>query len=170
MYTHIFNEIRSKMNKMFEINIFVEYQFNHQYHIYNFKKNVIKTSIAVEFYKTHFNESLFIQKSEQKELEVFEKNYSDDDTFVNPIFADNLFKNSDFNSQNVPETIKVSNSDENENASNSICIERRKTDLSISMKDDLKVPKGNDLQIPGGNDLQTGKLPNSIKASQNKTD
>ena len=39
MYTHIFNEIRSKMNKMFETNIFVKYQFNYQYRIYNFKKN-----------------------------------------------------------------------------------------------------------------------------------
>ena len=30
------------MNKMFETNFFIKYQFNYQYHIYNFKKKVIK--------------------------------------------------------------------------------------------------------------------------------
>ena len=38
------------------------------------------------------------------------------------------------------------------------------------MKNDLETPKGNDLQISGENDLQTGKLPNSMKTSQNRTD
>ena len=113
------------MNKMFETNIFVEYQFNHQYHISNFKKNVIKTSIAIEFYKTHFNESLLVQKFKQKEFEIFEKNYNDDDISANPISANNSFKNNNSNSQNVSETIKMPNSDENENASNSIHIKKK---------------------------------------------
>ena len=129
------------MNKMFETNIFVEYQFNHQYCIYNFKKNVIKTSITIEFYKTNFNESLFIQKFKQKKFEILKKNYSDDDISANPIFANNSFKNNDSDSQNVSETIKMPNSDENKNASDSIRIEKKKTDLPISMKSDLKVSK-----------------------------
>ena len=80
MYTHIFNKIHNKMNRMFETNIFVKYQFNYQYRIYNFKKKVIKTSIIIEFYKTHFKEFLLIQKFKQKEFKIFEKNYSDDDS------------------------------------------------------------------------------------------
>ena len=129
------------MNKMFETNIFVEYQFNHQYCIYNFKKNVIKTSITIEFYKTNFNESLFIQKFKQKKFEILKKNYSDDDISANPISANNSFKNNDSDSQNVSETIKMPNSDENKNASDSIRIEKKKADLPISMKGDLKVSK-----------------------------
>ena len=144
MYTHIFNEIRSKMNKMFETNIFVEYQFNHQYRIYNFKKKVIKTLIMIEFYETHFKKFLLIQKFKQKKLEIFEKNYSDND-FTNHQTTKNLFENNDSDSQNIFEVIKMFNNDENENASNSIRIEKKKADLLISVKSDLKVSKENDL-------------------------
>ena len=169
MYTHIFSEIRSKMNKMFETNIFVKYQFNHQYRIYNSKKDVIKTSIAVEFYKTHFNESLLVQKSEQEEFEIFKKkNYSDNDMSANPKSTNNPFENNDSGPQNVPEIIEMPDSDENKNAPNSIRIEGERADLPISMKGDLSAPIGNDLQTPRGNNLQTEKLPNLIKASQNR--
>ena len=166
---HIFNEIRSKMNKMFETNIFVEYQFNHQYHIYNFKKKMIKTSIVIEFYETHFKKPLLIQKFKQKEFEIFEKNYSDDD-FANHQTTRNLFENNDSDPQNVFEIIKMSDNDESENASNSIRIERRKADLPTSMKGDLEIPRENDLQTSEGDDLQTGKLPNLVKAPENKAD
>ena len=169
MYMHIFNEIRSKMNKMFETNIFVEYQFNHQYHIYNFKKKMIKTSIVIEFYETHFKKPLLIQKFKQKEFEIFEKNYSDDD-FANHQTTRNLFENNDSDPQNVFEIIKMSDNDESENASNSIRIERRKADLPTSMKGDLEIPRENDLQTSEGDDLQTGKLPNLVKAPENKAD
>ena len=177
MYIYIFNEIRSKMNKMFETNIFVEYQFNHQYHIYNFKKKMIKTLITIEFYEIYFEKPLLIQKFKQKKLEIFEKNYSDDDP-ANHQTTRNPFENSDSDPQDVSEIIEVPDSDENENASDSIRIEGRKADLPISMKDDLKAPIGNDLQTPRGDDLQipekddlqTEELPNLVKAFENRAD
>ena len=121
----------------------------------------------IKFYKTHFKKSLLIQKFKQKKFEIFEKNYSDND-FTNYQTTGDLFKNNDSDPQNVSEVIEVSDSDENENASNSIRIEEKKADLLISIKGDLEASKRNDLQIPGGNDLQTRELPNSIRASQNK--
>ena len=86
---------------------------------------MIKTLIMIEFYKTHFKRFLLIQKPKQKKFKIFEKNYSDDD-FANHQATENLFKNSDSDPQNVFEMIEVSNSDENENASDSICIEKKK--------------------------------------------
>ena len=79
MYTNILSEIRSKMNKMFEAGIFVGYQFNHQYRIYNSRKGAVETSIAVEFYETHPGGPLLAQEPEQGELEASEEDYSDDD-------------------------------------------------------------------------------------------
>ena len=144
MYTHIFNKIHSKMNKMFETNIFVEYQFNHQYHIYNFKKKMIKISIMTEFYETHFEKLLLIQKFKQKKFEIFEKNYNNNDSANHQTTKDS-FENNDSDPQNVFEMIEMPDNDENKNASNSIHIERRKIDLLISIKSDLKVSKKNDL-------------------------
>ena len=135
------------------------------------KKNVIKTSTAVEFYKTHFNESLLIQKFEQKEFEIFEKkDYNNNNMFANSKSTDNSFENNDSDSQNISEIIKMSDNNENKNASNSIYIEKKKTDLLISMKSDLEVPKENDLQTPKRDDLQTEELSNSMKAPQNRAD
>ena len=79
MYTHIPSEIRSKMNKVSEAGIFVEYQSSHQYRIYNPKKGVVETSTAVEFYETHPGGPLLAQEPEQGELEAPEEDYSDDD-------------------------------------------------------------------------------------------
>ena len=161
MYTHIFSEIHNKMNKMFETNIFVEYQFNHQYHIYNFKKKVIKTSITIEFYKTNFKKPLLIQKSKQKKLKTSEKNYSDDDP-ANHQATGNPFENSDSDPQGVSEMIEMPDNGGSENASDSIRIEEGGADLSTSVKDDL--------QIPGGDDLQAEELPNLVRAPENRAD
>ena len=68
MYIHILSEIKNKMNKMFNANIFMKYQFNHQYRIFNFKKDVVEIFITMEFYKTHFKNFLFNQKSKKKNL------------------------------------------------------------------------------------------------------
>ena len=95
---------------------------------------MIKTSITIKFYLTHFNKSLFVQKSEQEKLEIFEKNYSDDDTSANSISADNSFKNIDSDSQNVFETMKIPDNDENKNASNSIHIEKKNRLINLNEK------------------------------------
>ena len=132
---------------------------------------MIKTSTAVEFYKTHFNEPLFIQEFEQEEFEVFEKkNYSDNNMFVNPKSANNPFENSDSDPQSILEIIEVPDSGESESASNSIRIEEKEADLLTSVGSDLLTSKGDDLQTPRGNNLQAGELPNLVGAPQNRVD
>ena len=100
---------------------------------------MIKTLIAIEFYKTHFKKPLLIQKFKQKKLKIPEKNYNDNE-FANHQTTRISFKNNDSDSQNVFEIIKMSDNDENKNASNNIHI-KKKTDLLISIKNDLKVSK-----------------------------
>ena len=123
----------------------------------------------IEFYKTHFEKFLLIQKFEQKKFKTSEKNYSDNDS-ANHQTTENSFKNSDSDPQSVPEVIKMPDNDENENASDSTRIEERGADLPTSVGGDLEAPRGDDLQTPGGDDLQAGELPNLVGAPENRAD
>ena len=128
---------------------------------------MIKTLITIEFYKTHFEKSLLIQKSKQKKLKILKKNYSDDDS-ANHQTTGNSFENNDSNPQNISEIKEMPNNDESENTSNSIHIEKKKADLPISIKNNLKILKKTDLQTSRKNDLQTKKLPNLMKTPENR--
>ena len=120
MYIHIFNEIKNKMNKMFDVNIFVKYQFNRQYKIFNFKKNVIEIFTAMKFYKTHSKNPLFNQKSKKEELEP-PKTESDTDENTSASQNDCKTNNDVFDSNTMFKTII-----KNENASVSIQNKKKK--------------------------------------------
>ena len=98
----------------------------------------------IEFYETHSEKLLLIQKSEQKKLKILEKNYSDNDS-VNHQTTGDSFENNDSDPQDVFEMIEMPDNGEGENASDSICIEEEEADLPISMRGDLEAPKGDDL-------------------------
>ena len=180
MYIHIFNEIKNKMNKMFNTNIFMKYQFNRQYRIFNFRKNVVEIFTAVEFYETHPGDSLFNQKSKKEELESSEaENDIDENTSTSQNDSET---NNDISDSNIMFKTII----ENENASVSIRNEKKKKDLLTSteknaskMGDDLSISVKNDLSISVKNDLSISveigdlqaenDLQNSIKTDENRT-
>ena len=172
MYIHIFNEIRDKMNKMFETGIFVKYQSNSQYKIYNSRKNVIKIFIAVKFNETHLKKPLFNQEWEKKELEPSEAE-SDTDEEVSAPQNGSGASNDVSSPQNRSETIN-----KNENAPVSIRYEEKWENLLIPTKknafemgNDLSISVKNDLSISvERNDLQAGNnLQNPVKTNENRT-
>ena len=88
---------------------------------------------------------------------------------MNPIFANNLFENSNSDSHNVSEMIKILNNDENKNASNNTYIERGKNRLINFNEKRIGNSKKKWFANFKKNNLQTKKLSNSMKTSQNKT-
>ena len=171
MYTHIFSEIRSKMNKMSEADIFVRYQSSRQYRIFNPRKGVVETSTAVEFYETHPEGPLLNQEPEEGELEPSKAESDTDEDTSAP--QNGPGASNDVSGLNtMPETII-----EGGDAPVSTRNEGKKEDLPTSagenapkMGGDLSISVGGDLptsvevgDLQAGNDLQ-----NPVKAGENR--
>ena len=171
VYIHIPNEIKSKMNKMSEANIFVEYQSSRQYRIFNPRKGVVETFIAVKFYETHPGDPLLNQKSEEGEFEPSETESDTDENTSAP--QNGPEANNDVSGPNtMPETI-IEGGDAPVNTRN----EKKEEDLPTSAEENAS-KMGGDLPISVGGDLSTSvevgdlqagnDLQNPVKAGENR--